>query len=117
MLDPRFAHQMAAQKNFFARLEARAKAASRSKRVPLILVFLLFHAGDTPLELDGHVAFVKRKDVLTALCLVNMRVSRNGLDELLHRLEEAGLVELKGRKVRLSRAFVEDLASAAQQVN
>ena len=113
-IDPRLAQIPTAQKKIIERLDARAKAASRSKRAPLILSFLVVHTGDTPPELDGHVAYVERKMIFAALALIDMRVSRNGLHKLLHRLADAGLVELNGRKVRLSRAIVEDLDKAVQ---
>lgn len=117
MFDSRGIQLLAARKNLVARMDVRARAASRSKWAPYVLGYLLVHAGDNPPELDGHVAFVERKAIFVALCLVNKRISRNGLHKLLHRLAVEGLVELKGRKVRLSRAFADDLCKAAAADN
>jgi len=93
------------------RLRERARDASKSPRVFLILLALVIKARSSPPDLDGRVAVMTRRDVLEWLEAFQLPVSREALRKLLETLRIARLVELNGRHVRVTRALLDDLAS------
>ncbi len=93
------------------RLGELAHPVSRSPRVVLILLALLIAARSSPPGLDGRAAAMTRKALLKWLAGFNMCVSREALRKLLDTLFVARLVDLKGSRVCVSRALLDDLDS------
>ncbi len=93
------------------RMKERARDASRSPRVFLILLALVIKARSSPPDLDGRAAAMTRRDILEWLEAFNLPVSREALRKLLKTLQAARLVELIGSQVRVTRALLDDLAS------
>lgn len=94
-----------------ARTTARSLSASKSKRGPYILRFLVLVAWHFPKELDGRAAPITRRQIRAMLAANGVGMSKESVRKVLKKLASANLVVLKGSKVRASAELLADLAT------